>query len=80
MPATGVKAGVATLMVYVPVAIELSARPDRYAIALMVVFAVTAIGAVNRVPVVEVGVLPSMVYRIVAPDVAVLMVTLCAVV
>jgi hypothetical protein len=37
----------------------------------------TAIGALYRVPAVSLGVLPSVVYRIAAPVVVVLMVTLC---
>jgi TATA-box binding protein (TBP) (component of TFIID and TFIIIB) len=41
----------------------------------MVVVALTVTGAEYRVPVVEVGVLPSVVYRIEAPEVVVLMVT-----
>ena len=46
--------------------------------AFTVVFVLSPIGAVYSVPVVALGVLPSVVYRIDAPAVVVLMVTVCA--
>jgi hypothetical protein len=51
-----------------------------YAIALTVVVELTAIGPPYTVPAVEVGVVPSVVYRIVAPGVVVDSVTLCVLV
>jgi hypothetical protein len=63
--------------VYVPLATAESAQPARYAIALIVVVADTVIGPAYTVPAVEVGVDPSVVYRMVAPGVDVDSVTLC---
>jgi hypothetical protein len=53
--------------------------PDAYAIALMVVLLETGTGTgpVHMVPVVEVGFVPSVVYRIVAPIVVLVIVTFC---
>jgi hypothetical protein len=62
-----------------PVATLLSATPALYALALIVVDAVTAMAAVNWVDD-GVGSLPSVVYRIVVPEVAELSDTLCVVV
>ncbi len=52
--------------------------PLAKAIALMVVVLLTVIDPPYGVPTVEVGVLPSSVYRIDAVEVAVLMLTVCA--
>jgi hypothetical protein len=49
--------------------------PVSYAIALMVWFLLTDTGELYNVPTVSLGVLPSVVYRIVAPDVVVAIVT-----
>jgi hypothetical protein len=51
----------AWLIVYVPLDTNESAHPERYAIALIVVVADTAIGPAYCVPVVEVGTDPSVV-------------------
>jgi hypothetical protein len=67
-----------SVIVYAPLATPESVEPARYAIARIVVVADTAIGAEYTVPVVEVGVEPSVVYRMVAPEVDVDSVTLCA--
>src|SRR5579871_5938725 len=80
-PAAGLKVGVATvegpaLMVYVAEAIALSVMPPAYAMALMVVVLATVIGLVYNVPAVSLGVLPLVVYRMEAPVVVVLMVTI----
>jgi hypothetical protein len=45
--------------------------------ALMVVVLLTVIGLLYKVPVVSLGMLPSVVYLMDAPEVAVLMVTAC---
>jgi hypothetical protein len=68
------------VIVYVPLATAESTHPAKYAIALIVVVADTAIGPAYTVPVVEVGVDPSVVYRMLAPGVAVDSVTLWALV
>jgi hypothetical protein len=52
--------------------------PDLYASAFSVKLLLTGTGLVYNVPVVELGVLPSVVYRIDAPEVVVAMVTDCA--
>src|SRR5579864_320096 len=66
-------------IVYGPELIELSGLPARYAMALTVVVALTVIAPLYTVPAVSLGALPSVVYRIVAPAVVVVMVTVCAV-
>jgi hypothetical protein len=68
------------VIVYTPLATSESVDPARYAIALIVVVADTAIAPVYSVPVVDVGVEPSIVYRMLAPEVVVESVTLCALV
>jgi hypothetical protein len=82
VPGNGLNVGSDTVpvIVYVPVATAESAHPARYAIALIVVVADTAIAPVYNVPDVDVGVEPSVVYRMLAPDVDVASVTLCALV
>ena len=71
VPAAGLNVGVDTVpvIVYAPVATPESAHPAKYAIARIVVVADTAIGPAYSVPVVEVGVDPSVVYRMPAPAV-----------
>jgi len=68
------------VIVYAALDTDESAQPAWYAIAWIVVGADTRIAPVYTVPDVEVGVEPSVVYRIVAPGVDVDSVTLCAVV
>ena len=83
VPATGLNVGVATtgkLIVYSAEATALSLEPDLKAIAFSVSVTPTDTAALYRVPTVEVGVLPSVVYRIDDPAVAELIVTVCALV
>ena len=67
----------ATAIVYVVEATELSVIPPLYARALIVAVVEMVTGPEYKMPVVEVGALPSVVYRIDAPEVIVLMVTVC---
>jgi hypothetical protein len=66
------------VIVYVPLATAESVMPDVYAMALIVVVTETGIAPVYNVPAVEVGVEPSVVYRMLAPGVDVDSDTLCA--
>ncbi len=65
--------------VYAAVETELSVRPTAYATALNVAALLSGTGALYTVPTVELGVLPSVVYRMPAPAVAVVIVTVCGV-
>jgi hypothetical protein len=77
VPAPGLNVGVAVTIVYAADAIELSVIPDLYAIAFRVSVAPTDTAPLYNVPAVSLGVLPSVVYRIDAPEVVVLIVTDC---
>lgn len=79
VPAAGAIVGAATASVYVPVVPGLSAHPVRYATAFSVVDTPTVTAPVYSVPTVALGaVTPSVVYRMLAPAVPVVIVTLCA--
>ena len=80
-PPAGLNVGAATAgaIVYVALLTELSAIPVRYAIALIVVVALTVIALLYSVPEVLLGVLPFVVYRMEAFGVALLNVTCCVV-
>src|SRR5579859_2838989 len=65
-------------IVYVDDVTLLFGIPAAYAMARIVVVAFTVIAPLYTVPLVVVGRLPSVVYRIAAPDVLVLRVTVCA--
>jgi hypothetical protein len=66
------------VIVYAPLDTDEVVLPDRYAAARIVTDDATAIGPAYAVPTVSLGVEPSVVYRIVAPDVVVDSLTLCA--
>jgi len=81
VPVAGVIEGVTTfaiLIVIVEVATSELVIPEAYAIAFTVAEADTVNAAVYTVPVVAVGVEPSVVYLIVAPAVPSVIVTVCA--
>ena len=67
------------LIVYTPVNTALSVIPALYAMAFSVSVLFTATGELYTFPTLDVGVLPSVVYRIEAPAVVVLIVTDCPV-
>jgi len=72
VPGTGLKVGAATTggtNVYVPFTTALSIMPPAYAIARKVVVALMGTAPEYRMPAVDVGVEPSVVYRIDAPAV-----------
>jgi len=80
VPGDGERVGAATVpvIVYAPTDTDEVVHPARYATARIVIDPGTAIGPAYTVPAVPLGVEPSVVYRIVAPDVVVEIVTLWA--
>jgi hypothetical protein len=80
VPGDGEKVGGATVpvIVYTPTDTDDVVHPALYATALIVMDEGTESGPEYVVPAVSLGVEPSVVYRIVAPDVVVEIVTLCA--
>jgi len=68
-----------SVIVYAPLDTDEVVHPDRYATARILTDAAAAIGPAYTVPTVSLGVEPSVVYLIVAPDVVVDSATLCAI-